>query len=511
MRDFRLLAWLRWRQWRSSALYWLRTLGYDPQRQGFIDRLYALYLIVFGVVWVLGVGAAAVHQAAAIGRSLPLTMTQAFLSALPWLFIAGAIYLFVRALRSSPVLLSFPDMAFVAASPLNRTAVVLVNFVQSCIQHWVVVLPLLALLVVVIAQPLGQPLARTAALRAAAVAAPLVPLLLALAWTLGLVRLKARERRGSGWWWMGAFLIAPLAVLLPPLRWPGAAVANAAAGSALLLPVAVLSGLALLAVAGLARVAANTNLIAAAEESRTYARLNALGLMAFLAPDVAIRIRRQEALARRQARFHLLNGSGAGILVARSALLSLRRPTALLGLFLWGAGAAASTAWLLSSRAPLLLWFFWVTFLVFSPPRMLVEAFEADAASPYLRQLLPMGNGPLALAGGIVPAAVLWLGAWGGAVVTGLWLGTSTTGWLLGGVLGAAGAWILLFAQAAAAARVSVFGWRPPYAGWLLIVLALVGSAMLALGPVAGGVTGLAIGVLALWIAVATSPAIVLE
>ncbi len=254
--------------------------------RGCIDRMYALYLIVFGLAWITGLGAAAVYQAAQIGRALPVTVTQALLAALPWLFVAGAIYLLVRALRASPVLLSFPDMAYVAASPLSRAAVVLVNFIQSCIQHWIVVLPLLALLVVVMAEPLGQPLARTAALRAAAVAAPAIALLLALAWTVGLVRLRERERRGSGMWWLAAFLLAPLALLLPPLRWPGAAVGDAVSGIATLGSFVVLALLALLAVAVMVRVAANTNLIAAAEESRTYARLNALGLMAFLAPDV---------------------------------------------------------------------------------------------------------------------------------------------------------------------------------------------------------------------------------
>ncbi len=34
---------------------------------------------------------------------------------------------------------------------------------------------------------------------------------------------------------------------------------------------------------------------------------------------------------------------------------------------------------------------------------------------------------------------------------------------------------------------------------------------MLALGPLAGGITGVSIAVLALWIAVATSPAIALD
>jgi hypothetical protein len=64
---------------------------------------------------------------------------------------------------------------------------------------------------------------------------------------------------------------------------------------------------------------------------------------------------------------------------------------------------------------------------------------------------------------------------------------------------------VVLFAQAAAAARVSFFGWRPPYAGWLLMVVILVGGAMLALGPLTGGIIGAALAVSGMWIAVMTS------
>ncbi len=389
MRDFRLLGWLRWRQWRSSALYWLRTLGYDPGRQNFIDRLYALYLIVFGLVWVSLVGIAAVAQAARVGRSLPSQATDFLLSLMPWLVVAGAIFFFVRALRSSPVLLSFPDIAYVAASPVSRAAFVLVNFFQTCAQYLIVALPLLALIVVVLAQPLGEAVGRMAALRAAAVVAPLIPLLLALAWVAGLARLERRERRGSGLWWLAALLLAPLAWLLAPLRWPGEMIAaSIRTGAAPAAAVVLLAALAALATVALARVGSRVNLIAAAEESRTYARLNALGIMAFLAPDVSMRIRRQEALAKRQAAYRLPQAAGVGTLVARSLLLSLRRPMALLQLALWGTGTAFTAAWLAFGQPPLVLWFFWVTFLALAPPKMLVESFEADMADPYLRQLL---------------------------------------------------------------------------------------------------------------------------
>jgi hypothetical protein len=511
MHDFRLLAWLRWRQWRSSALYWLRTLGYDPQRQNFIDRLYALYLILFGIVWVIAIGIAAVSQAAGLGRSLPPEFADILLNAMPWVVIAAAVWFLVRALRSSPVLLSFSDIAYVAASPVSRAAFVLVNFFQACLQHLILVLPVFALIVVVLAQSLGEAVARTAALRAVAVVAPLIPLLLALAWVAGLVRLEHRERSGSSFWWLAAFLLAPLAWLLAPLQWPGELISRSIRDGVPGFALAILALLVALSVVVLARLAARANLIAAAEESRTYARLNALGLMAFLAPDVALRIRRQESLARRRAYFKLPNAGGLGTLAARSLLLSLRRPTALIQLLLWGAGTAFTAAWLVLGRPPLALWFFWVTFLALAPPKMLVESFEADMGDPALRQLLPMSNGPLAVVGGIIPFLVTTLGVWGGWTLSAARFGVTPNGWVLGMLAGLALVLIVLLAQAAAGARVGIFGWRPPYAGWLLFGVALVGGLILWLGPLTGAVAGGVSALVLLGLVVAGSERVPLE
>jgi hypothetical protein len=389
------------------------------------------------------------------------------------------------------VLLSFPDIAFVAASPVSRAAFVLVNFIQSCAQHLIVALPLFALIVVVLAQPLGEAVARTAALRAAVVAAPLIVLLLALAWLAGLARLERRERRGSSVWWVVALLLAPLAWLLAPLQWPGDVItASITTGEVPAPAVVILAALAALATFVLARAGSRVNLIAAAEESRTYARLNALGIMAFLAPDVSMRIRRQEALAKRQAAYRLPNASGARTLVARSLLLSLRRPMALLRLALWGVGTAFAAAWLAFGQPPLALWFFWVTFLALAPPKMLVESFEADMADPYLRQFLPMSNGLLAVAGGIAPLAVATLGVWAGWLVSAGMFALASAGWVAGIVGGLGLVLIVLLAQAAAAARVGIFGWRPPYAGWLLLSVAFVVLPALAFKSTAGALGG---------------------
>jgi hypothetical protein len=304
-------------------------------------------------------------------------------------------------------------------------------------------------------------------------------------------------------------LLAPLAWLLPPLRWPGEMIAASIRTGAIPAPaVALLSALALLATVALARIASRVNLIAAAEESRTYARLNALGIMAFLAPDVSMRIRRQEALAKRQAAYRLPNAAGAGTLVARSLLLSLRRPMALLQLALWGAGTAFTAAWLAFGEPPLVLWFFWVTFLALAPPKMLVESFEADVADPFLRQLLPMSNGSLAVVGGIAPVVVTTLGVWAGWLVSARWFALPPAAWVAGIVAGLGLVLIVLLAQAAAAARVGIFGWRPPYAGWLLLSVALVGGAALVFKSPAGAIAGGACALLLLGLMVfASEPA----
>lgn len=511
MRDFRLLAWLRWRQWRSSALYWLRTLGYDPQRQNFIDRLYALYLILFGAAWVSVIALAAVAHAAELGRGLSPAATQRILDALPWLFIVVAVYLIARNLRKSPLLLSFPDVAYVAASPVSRVAIILVNFIQSCLQYAVVVLPILALVTVVIAQPLGQPLAQTASLRAAAVAAPLIPLLLAVSWIVGLARLGRRESRWSRYWWLAALLLAPLAWLFPPLRWPGAAVSLAVAAPLAPLRLASLWMVALVATVLLAVSARRVNITDAIEESRTYASLNALGFMTVLAPDLTARIKRRDTLTNRKPKFRLAPGRGASALVARSALLTLRHPTMLLQVLFWGFGAAASGAWLIFSKPPLDLWFFWVSFLAVAPPRPLVETFEGDVNEPYLRQLLPVSNLPLALLSSVVPFGVALLGVWGGWSLSAFQFRVTKEEWTLGMGLGAALVLIVLLAQAAAAARVGIFGWRPPYAGWFLLSVALVGASIAWLQPFPGALVGVAAALGLLALIVATSPPVPLD
>jgi hypothetical protein len=184
---------------------------------------------------------------------------------------------------------------------------------------------------------------------------------------------------------------------------------------------------------------------------------------------------------------------------------------AMLQLLLWGAGTAFTAAWLALGRPPLVLWFFWVTFLCLAPPKTLVESFEADMADPYLRQLLPMTNGSLAVVGGVAPLGVTIIGIWAGWTLSARQFAVSPVGWLLGMLAGVGLTLIVLLAQAAAAARVGIFGWRPPYAGWLLLSVALIGASIAWLQPFAGALVGVAVALGLLGVIVASSQPIPLD
>ena len=387
MPDWRLLAWLRWRQWRGSALYWLRTVGYDPNQRSLIDRMYALYLLGLGLIWVLVMGAWAFSQAASIGAHFTAPLVDAALAyGVPWLVLGLAVVAMALHARSAPLKLSFADMAYVAGSPVSRRAAVLVNYVQEVIQVTVLLVPILALVVAALAQPLGQETARGAAGRVAVVVVPLVALALAVAWCLGLLYLAAPRLKHFPLAWLLPVLLLAGGYLLPGVfLWPGRTLAAAIPGPVPAASVIALAVLAALAIAVLARIGRRTNMVDVADESAVFARINALGLMAWLAPDVAQRIRRQAALARRKPFLRLPSLPGPAGLVARSALTYLRRPLSLFGLAAWGFAAALAGSGLVFRGAGILLWLFGLTVLLLIPPPGLVDAFRSDlprAVSP---------------------------------------------------------------------------------------------------------------------------------
>jgi hypothetical protein len=508
MNDWRLLAWLRWRQWRGSALYWLRSVGYDPNQQSLIDRMYALYLLALGVIWVLMMAAWAFYQAASIGAHLTASLVDTALArGVPWLVLGLAVVVMVLNARSTPLKLSFADMAYVAGSPVSRRSAVLVNYVQEVIQALVLLVPMLALAVAALAQALGQETARWAAVRAAVVVLPQVALALAAAWCLGLLYLAAPRLKRFPLSWLLPVLLLAGGYLLPGVfLWPGRTLAAAIPGPVPVASVIALAVLAALAVAGLARIGLRTNMVDVADESAVFARINALGLMAWLAPDVAQRIRRQAALARRKPFLRLPSLPGPAGLVARSALTYLRRPLSLLGLVAWGFATALAGSALVFRGAGILLWLFGLTVLLLIPPPGLVDAFRSDLREPFLRQFLPANNLSL-LAADVAPSLLL-------VVIGGL------AGWLLQPVTpeGAAQGALLVVVMAAVLALaqgashvVLVFDRRVPYAVWAgLSIGATAITGLATASPDTATITA-SFAALVLALSIAGSPGIVAE
>src|SRR5215212_2858928 len=98
MRDVQALFWLRWRQFKDTAVYWLRVLGYRPQDASLSQNLYVLYLVLIGIFWLYTVGAFIYDTASGIGKLLPVTTAGELLVGFTYVILIVQIYVMVNAL-----------------------------------------------------------------------------------------------------------------------------------------------------------------------------------------------------------------------------------------------------------------------------------------------------------------------------------------------------------------------------------------------------------------------------
>jgi hypothetical protein len=438
MSDLQLLAWLRWRQARSNALYWLGLVGYEPGKGTLSDRAYQLYLLIFGAWWAVAMGAIAFHEAAQLGSRLDPQWLALSLEALPWLVLAIQVVTATGALRSTPLKLTFPDMAYLAGSPVARWAPVLVGWLQAVTRNLLISLPAAALLAVCLAQgalPIG---ADRAALWAVVVAFPLAILMTGLAWSLGLCRLAWPRLRRWRLARLCPLLLLGLACFLPgPCLWPGRTLALAMLGQATPGRLLLLSLLAMASGGAVAWLGGRANMIDVSAESTTSARLRSLGVMAWLSPELANAIRTQAALAARRPFLSLPRAQGPGNLLARAGLLYLRRPSLLLWTLLWSAILLQGSFLLVPGSAFAPPSITWLLAVLVAPPRGLLEVFQADAGNQFLRQFLPLDGLRLLLADVAAPLAVLIVSASLAWVAMGASLAVTVTGMVTVALLGA--------------------------------------------------------------------------
>jgi hypothetical protein len=414
MRDIPAVLWLRWRQFRDSAVYWLRVLGYQPNEKSLSQNLYVVYLGGIGLLWFGAMWTFVYDTANTFGQLLPLNALAGLLQILPILGLAVQVYVIVNALRSTPLKLSFADMAYLAGSPISPTAPVVVGFVRQVILREFLLNLGFAVIAVFLIRPIGPRLGTDAVFRAIIAGVPFVLLTWAVAWLFGVSRLVFPQIRRSRYLWILPLLLFPLAYLFPDLiLWPSRAFLLNVYG---LLPVWVLPFvlvLALVLVYVLASFSNRVNMVQATDESITYARIQALGLLAWRQVGLQFRIRLQSNQAARKPFLSLAKAEGLWMLVTRAGLSYLRHPIMLLLSLGWGAVMSYLAVGIVVNRLPVQVWIGWVLVASFVPPNGLLYVFQVDLEERFLRQFLPFDGFQLFIADVLLPLIFLIIGAVG--------------------------------------------------------------------------------------------------
>ena len=409
--DLRILFGLRWRQFRSGAVYWLRLLGYDSQARSWMQRVYVLYLLGIGSIWFFAMWAWGYEGASALGQSLERQSLADFLQRIPPAVLLLQVWAMMASLRSTPLKLSFADMAWIVGSPLARSVPVLPGFIRQVLSRSIVFGAIWALLTVLLRGPVAP--ARAAdSLRVVLVVALLVLLTWSLAWLLGILRLVYPQvSRWPGLWLTPLLLLGVAQVVPDLLLWPGRLLVLSLYDMAPLWTLAAIGLMAAGLVASFVLLGARINMIQAADESVVYARLAALGLLAWRMPDLQLRIRMQQSRAGQRPRLRMPRVYGRRAMFIRSAIAGLRHPSLMLINALWGAGMTWAAALILVNELPVPLWIGWLLIAGIAPPVGLHYTFRRDVQEPFLRQFLPLDGFQIFFADVLLPLGFLVVGA----------------------------------------------------------------------------------------------------
>ncbi len=411
MRDVQSLFWLRWRQFKDTAVYWLRVLGYRPQDASFSQNLYVLYLILIGMFWLYTVGTFTFETAASIGKLLALSTVGELLVGFTWVIFVVQVYVIVNALQSTPLKLSFADISYIAGAPISRAAPVIVGFVRQVSLRLILLSLPVAVFGTVVARALMPDDYGAASLRLIGAMLPLIVLTWAVGWMLGLLRLISPRLGRLRYLWFLPLLLLVVGYFFPDLmlwlaRIPVLVMLNQS-------PVWMLGLLIVLAVVGVGVtfwLGERINMIHAVDESILYARIQALGLLAWRMIDVQARIRLQARQAGRKPFLSLPRAQGTSTFVTRAALSYVRHPTMLLTCLLWGVAATAFGIEIIIRQLPAQVWILWVIAAGIAPPFGMLHVFRSDIEERFLRQFLPVDGLQLLMADILLPFLTISIG-----------------------------------------------------------------------------------------------------
>ena len=373
MHDVRLLLWLRARHARSALNRTLHLVGAGVDAGGWGERAYQLYAVGIMLVWAALMAAALVDAIQRVFVGLAAAVCSL---AVQGALLAVALVLLrvgIAGARTTPLKLSHPDIAYLAASAVSARALA---GVSAGVQAFAGAAAGAALGFL-----LGVGLESASVLAAA----------VALGWVVGFVRLASDG--WSGWRTAAAaFVLVAFAV-----SWCG--VALAAGADALLAPAtfAVLSvgGFLVLAVAAiaLALLAPRVDMTRVIDENSLHADLCRFGMLSPLDRNDIAEYQRRRKLADRPVRFSLPRGEGRLALVQRAALSHARQYDGLASLVMQGAFVVPLGVLALLGAGGPVLFVFWLPVAVLMPQgvREATRAFRDDARNRLVRDRLPFG------------------------------------------------------------------------------------------------------------------------
>jgi hypothetical protein len=413
-RDLGTLSWLRWKQFQDGAVYWMRILGYQSTGRSWSGRIYLLYLLGIGAIWLGTVGSWVFDQANALGKLITPDSLAGILIVIPPLVLIGQVYVLVTAMRGTPLKLSFADMAYIASSPVNPAAPVVFAFFRQVVTRIVLLVTILSIFFVLLARPLGEAFVLSAVLRAIGTTTVVIVFTWALAWLLGILRLVYPQVRRWRYLWAAPIALLLVAYVLPDVvYWPGNTVILYLYGTAptWLLPFLVIVAAGLIYL--LIRISQRIDMVQVADESILFARIQALGLMAWRNFDVQLRIRMQATQATRKPFLRLPTITGFWGLAAKAGLSYIRHPFMLLFSLLWGAAITQAAVLIIANSLPVQLWILWLLIIAITPPIGILYVFKVDVAERFLRQFLPVNGFELLIADILAPLACVMIGSLG--------------------------------------------------------------------------------------------------
>lgn len=412
--NLRLLLWLDRKRIGDKLAYWLKILGIDDDS----TLAYQFYAVGFYIFWIFAMWSYVVESAFEFQKRLPSDAISVSQNIVPYFFPLVLIVAIIWLLRDPPLKLSAPDIDILATSPIRRGSVAIVYALRSILPIaflGAVISSLYALLII-------WDLELVSIVRLSLVATGVSFLLLLsiglLAWALAIIPLNQWDwvRRG------GIYTIATLilAVLFIPAvgnivgaLWLDAVIGEISILQMLLLIVIVGGSIALLYWSG-----EGVHLSLVANRSRTYARIQKLGMLGqFYARDLIRQIRQQERLASRRRFLKMPRTQNPLLTMFSRAVLSQWRTSGWKIIFTPFKGVSyagiAIVPFLLADIAAWQSWLVVIIFFVRSRPSVLVERFAQQRSSAFMEQFARGNTFENVLANCILPMVLVSIGAVG--------------------------------------------------------------------------------------------------